>query len=144
MRDKVKIVYVVDDERVIAETLSMILAQAGFDAIAFEDPKRALAAAVGGSPPDLLISDVMMPGMSGIQLAIRLQDVYPDCKVLLFSGQVATADLLEDARRQGHNFEVLSKPVHPSDLLERLRAISLPDMQSQISRDSKPSVRFSH
>lgn len=139
MEYEAKIVYVVDDERVIAETLSMILAQAGFGAIAFEDPKQALAAAAGGSPPDLLISDVVMPGMSGIQLAIEFQRAYPECKVLLFSGQAATADLLEDAKRQGHDFEVLSKPVHPSDLLGRLRTISLPSTQSQVHE--VPSLR---
>lgn len=138
MRYEAKIVYVVDDERVIAETLSMILAQAGFNAIAFEDPNQALVAAAGGSPPDLLISDVVMPGMSGIQLAIKFQQAYPDCKVLLFSGQAVTVDLLEDAKRQGHNFEVLSKPVHPSDLLGRLRAVSLPGAQPQTDEIGSP------
>ena len=39
----------------------------------------------------------------------------------LFSGQAATADLLEDARKRGHQFEILAKPVHPQDLLQKLR-----------------------
>lgn len=139
MRYGPKLVYVVDDERVIAETLAMILTQAGLKAVAFEGPNQALTAAAEGSPPDLLISDVVMPGMSGIQLAIKVQQAYPDCKVLLFSGQAATADLLEDAKRQGYNFEVLSKPVHPSDLLARLRAVSLP-IAPETHETSQPPV----
>jgi hypothetical protein len=43
----------------------------------------------------------------------------PSCKVLLFSGQAATTNLLEKARTQGYEFEILSKPVHPADLLAR-------------------------
>jgi hypothetical protein len=46
----------------------------------------------------------------------------PSCKILLFSGQAATADLLDRARVQGHEFEILAKPVHPQDLLARLRS----------------------
>jgi hypothetical protein len=42
---------------------------------------------------------------------------YPTCKILLFSGQAATLDLLEDARAQGHDFDLLLKPVPPTELL---------------------------
>ena len=45
----------------------------------------------------------------------------PDCKVLLFSGQAETCDLLKEARIRGYDFEILAKPVHPADLLARLR-----------------------
>jgi CheY-like chemotaxis protein len=74
--------------------------------------------------PDLLISDVVMPEMSGIDLAIRARALCSSCKVLLFSGQAATADLLDVARKNGHNFELLSKPVHPTDLLDAIRNLS--------------------
>jgi hypothetical protein len=57
------------------------------------------------------------------QLAIHFQTFHPKCKVLLFSGQAATADLLIDARLRGYKFELLSKPVHPSDLIARLQAL---------------------
>jgi DNA-binding response OmpR family regulator len=67
--------------------------------------------------PDLLISDVLMPDLSGVDLAIRMRAQHPKCKILLFSGQAATLDLLEDARNQGHDFQLLLKPVHPSELL---------------------------
>jgi CheY-like chemotaxis protein len=113
-------VFVVDDEAVIAQTLAMILNKAGFHATAFDHPAKAIAAGAK-SAPDLLISDVMMPDMTGVELAIHLRKSQPDCKVLLFSGQAATADLLAQAREQGYDFDLLAKPVHPADLLAKLR-----------------------
>lgn len=109
-------IYVVDDERVIAETLAAILVRAGFSAIFFTNPLEALSAA-SLLPPDLLISDVRMPQMSGIDLAIQIKAQCPDCIILLFSGQAETANLLQTAREHGHDFHLLPKPIHPSDLL---------------------------
>jgi CheY-like chemotaxis protein len=120
-----KYVFVVDDEQVIASTLAVILQQSGFVTTAFTNPLEALDSAQAKAP-DLLISDVMMPQITGVELAIRLQAICPDCRVLLFSGQAQTADLLQEARKQGHNFELLSKPIHPADLLNGIRsALSL-------------------
>jgi DNA-binding NtrC family response regulator len=114
------LVYVVDDRTVIAETLATILNQAGFRALAFDDPTIALSAA-SIKHPDALISDVIMPRMTGIDLAIRVRSAHPQCRVVLYSGQIHTADLLERAKNEGHEFEVLAKPVHPDQILERLR-----------------------
>jgi DNA-binding NtrC family response regulator len=114
------VVFVVDDESVIAQTLATILNRAGFQATAFDHPAKAIAARAE-LLPDLLISDVVMPGMSGIELAIEFRKAQPECKVLLFSGQAGTADLLERAREQGYDFDLLSKPIHPADLLAKLR-----------------------
>jgi CheY-like chemotaxis protein len=58
--------------------------------------------------------------MSGIELAITIRRIFPDCKILLFSGQASTEDLLAAARRDGHQFTLLTKPVHPLDLLARV------------------------
>jgi DNA-binding NtrC family response regulator len=113
-------VFVVDDEYFIASTLATILCSQGFDATSFTEPLEALRAARADSP-DLLISDVVMPVVSGIELAVRILQLCPDCKILLFSGQAATSSMLEIARTNGHNFEVLTKPVHPSDLLRKIR-----------------------
>ena len=113
-------VLVVDDERVIADTLAIILNQAGFDAAAVYTGTDAVDRA-SKEKPDLVISDVIMPDMNGIEAAIRIRQMLPACKILLFSGQAATADLLEKARLQGHEFEILAKPVHPQDLLAKLR-----------------------
>lgn len=113
-------VLVVDDERVIADTLAIILNQHGFEASAVYTGTGAVERA-GEIRPDLVISDVIMPDMNGIEAAIRIRKNLPECKILLFSGQAATADLLEKARAQGHEFEILAKPVHPQDLLAKLK-----------------------
>jgi CheY-like chemotaxis protein len=109
-------VFVVDDEPIIASTLAAILQGNGFSAKFFTCPLEALTAA-RSKAPDLLISDVAMPGISGVELAIRMRAQYPTCKILLFSGQAATFDLLEHARVQGHHFDLLLKPVPPTELL---------------------------
>src|SRR5215470_15154482 len=113
-------VLVVDDERVIADTLAIILNRSGFEASAVYTGTDAVKRATN-EKPDLIISDVIMPDMNGIEAAIRIRQILPGCKILLFSGQAATADLLEKARLQGHEFEILAKPVHPQDLLAKLR-----------------------
>lgn len=113
-------VLVVDDEHVIADTLAIILNQNGFEASAVYTGSGAVERA-GKDKPDLVISDVIMPDMNGIEAAIKIRAILPRCKILLFSGQAATADLLEKARLEGHEFEILAKPVHPQDLLAKLR-----------------------
>jgi DNA-binding NtrC family response regulator len=115
-------VFVVDDERIISSTLATILTLQGFEATAYTQPLEALKAA-RCKAPDLLISDVVMPLLSGIDLSIQVQEQCPDCKVLLFSGQATTMDLLETARTNGHSFELLTKPVHPTDLLKKVREV---------------------
>jgi DNA-binding response OmpR family regulator len=114
-------VLVADDERVIADTLAMILNQSGFQARAAYTGEKALEMA-SEFKPDMLISDVIMAGLNGIDAAIKIRELLPSIKILLFSGQAATADLLEKARERGYEFEILAKPVHPQDLLARLRA----------------------
>ena len=94
-------------------------ARGGGSPVAFSKPHDALEAA-RLDPHDLLISDVVMPQLSGIELAIQMRGYCPDCKVLLFSGQAATFSLLETAQANGYDFELLLKPVHPSDLLAKI------------------------
>jgi len=56
-------------------------------------------------------------------LAIQFRSNYPDCKTLLFSGQLITNDLLSAASSEGHKFPILAKPVHPTELLEAVRRL---------------------
>lgn len=119
MREPGRVVFVVDDEPIIAESLAAILNHAGFNARAFDDPHKAIAACSEMSP-DLLITDVMMPGMTGVELAIHFRGTQPQCKVLLFSGTASTKYHLEEAHKQGYDFDLIWKPVHPADLLAKL------------------------
>jgi DNA-binding NtrC family response regulator len=116
-------IFIVDDEPLIASSLAAILQMEGFSARFFTSPLEALAAARLESP-DLVISDVAMPDISGIDLAIQIRAQYPRCKILLFSGQATTMDLLEDARAQGYDFRLLQKPVHPSEFLYEIGELS--------------------
>jgi CheY-like chemotaxis protein len=113
------VVLVVDDESVIADTLAEILSRSGYTGIAEYDGDSALETALL-TPPEMLITDVVLPGMTGIELAISVRRIFPDCKIILFSGQASTADLLASARADGHHFTLLNKPLHPQDLLMRV------------------------
>jgi DNA-binding NtrC family response regulator len=109
------VILVVDDERIIADTLVAVLCRSGFAAIAAYDGLSALELAAV-IPPELLITDIAIPRMNGIQLALALIDAIPDCKVLLFSGHASHIDLIE-ARKAGFAFPLLAKPVHPAKML---------------------------
>ena len=109
-------VLVVDDETAIADTIATILSLNGYIATAEYDGDCALETALL-KPPHLLITDVMLPGMNGVELAITMKRIYPECKILLFSGQASIADLMTSARRAGHHFTLLNKPLPPEDLL---------------------------
>jgi CheY-like chemotaxis protein len=114
-------VLIADDERVIANTLARILSASGFEAKAVYSGENAVEVAKE-LHPDVLITDVVMSGITGIEAAIDILDVVPKCRIILFSGQASTADLLESAEAKGHHFEILTKPVHPQVLLDHLAA----------------------
>jgi DNA-binding NtrC family response regulator len=115
-------VFVVDDELDIAKMLAVILQMNLFDAIPYSDSEVALQAAKD-LPPDYLISDIVMPKLNGIDLAIAIQIVVPTCKVLLFSGQVGAPELIKIARETGHSFELVQKPIHPAKMVAALRSL---------------------
>jgi len=119
-------VFVVDDEGLIAFTLAAILEQSGFVAVAFTNPLEALRAAQA-EPPDLLISDIVMPELSGLDLGLQLHAICPNCKIIFFSAQAASASLLDLVRGNDHSFDFLMKPVHPTDLLHAIRNLWVSD-----------------
>lgn len=116
-----KRVLVVDDERCITDTLVVILRKAGYEVTGCYNAESALRECEAFKP-ELVITDVSMPGMNGVDLAVELKQKYPACKILLISGHASTVNLLEKAKIQGYGFDLLTKPVHPSDLLSRLAA----------------------
>ena len=114
-------VLIVDDERVIADTLAAILSYKGFSTTAVYSGERAVEAAIE-LRPNFLISDVVMGAMSGIEAAILISASVPECRILLFSGNAATNDLLRHAQSEGFQFELLAKPVHPQIIVDHLNA----------------------
>ena len=122
------VILVVDDEKRIADTLRLILESKGYISEAAYDAASALQLC-RIRIPSLVISDVVMPGMNGIELGIAIRHDFPSCQILLFSGQAATAEMLEDANAHGHSFELLAKPVHPAQLLERVKQLLGPDQK---------------
>jgi len=113
-------VLVVDDQRLIADTLAEILENAGFDAVAAYDGFEALEKAARFHP-DWILSDVLMPRMNGVELAIAFRKNYPNAAILLLSGQAGISGILEDGRRQGYQFELIAKPIHPLKLIDRIK-----------------------
>ncbi len=116
-------VLVVDDEQLIAQSLRDILSRAGFEAVFALSGNEAIELAEQICP-DIVISDVIMPDLDGVQTAIGIQRACPEARILLFSGQAATSDILERARAEGHNFELLPKPIHPARLLAAIRKLT--------------------
>jgi CheY-like chemotaxis protein len=114
-------ILVVDDEKRIADTLSEILEMSGFHVATAYDGWDALETAARFHP-DYLLSDVLMPRMNGVDLAIAMRKMYPDAKILLFSGQAGISEILLAGHRQGFEFELIAKPIHPLKLIERLKA----------------------
>jgi DNA-binding NtrC family response regulator len=110
-------VLIVDDERTIADTLSLIFLSGGYETQTAYTAEQAIEIVVEWLP-DLAIIDVVLPQTNGIDLAILLRAQCPACRVLLFSGQAVTDDLLAETANKGYKFEILAKPTHPSVMLE--------------------------
>ena len=110
----------IDDESVVADTLGFVLNLSGFEAVAAYSGAHALELAQH-IPCDHQVTDVMMEHMNGIEAAIRIRAALPNCTVLLLSVDARTAELLDEAANQGHLFEILAKPVHPTEVLSHLQ-----------------------
>ncbi len=113
----------IDDETLISETVVEILNEEGFDALAVSDGLSAVDLAKTWKP-DVVLTDVVMPGLNGVETGMRIREIVPSCHVILFSGQAATVDLLEKARQQGHYFDILAKPMKPEHLISVIRGQS--------------------
>ena len=71
--------------------------------------------------PDIVLTDVVMPHMNGVQLAIAIRKALPAAEVILLSGQAGISEIVERGRDEGYWFEIIAKPVHPEKLLQRLQ-----------------------
>jgi CheY-like chemotaxis protein len=119
---KVRVI-VIDDEALIADTVVEILKDEGFEATAVSTGNSAIELARDWHP-DIVLSDVILPGLNGIEVGIKIREMVPACKIILFSGQAATLDLVESAREKGHKFDILAKPIKPETLVHLIRGQS--------------------
>lgn len=115
-------VLIVDDEKLLADTTGAILRRAGFNAKTAYEGFGALEV-MASFHPYYVLTDIMMPGMNGVELAIAITRIYPATKILLFSGQAGISEILEESKAKGFEFPLLAKPVHPTKLIERLKGL---------------------
>ena len=108
-------ILVVDDEPVVAETLGIILGQAGYEVETFTDPEKALEA-LRENPAALVLTDMRMPKMNGMELANRVSDMLPTCHVIILSG-TRHGEFPGRPAFDWSPYEVLYKPFNPNDLL---------------------------
>ena len=118
-------ILVVDDERMVADTLGMIFDKRGFDCRVSYTGEDAIACSQFFAP-ELLLCDISMPGMGGLEVALRVTEQFPECRVLLLTGHYTT---LRSARKWARNrsapSRVLTKPVPPAMLLEEANELFL-------------------
>ncbi len=112
---------VVEDETAILNLMRLVLEQAGYEVVACPDPRAALAAAGSEAAIDLVISDVIMPGMNGLELVATLREGRPALPALFVSGY--TAEALEPLSEDERTRSFLQKPFQRAALLERVRAL---------------------
>jgi DNA-binding response OmpR family regulator len=115
-------ILIIDDEALVADSLAMILSAHGYDI------KAEYSAEAGVSPatafrPDIVLADVMMPRMNGLEAAVHIQEELPHCRIVLISAVPYHAWRLQENRPKGTRaFEILAKPIDPRSLLASLRA----------------------
>jgi len=114
-------ILVVDDERAIVTVLAAILESQGYETATAYSGEEAVQVACSFRP-DCIVSDVMMGVMNGIEAAIEILGVLPQCKVLFVSGN-ALAETFWERHCEGFNFEILGKPVPATELLAKIAEI---------------------
>ena len=118
-------VLLVEDEAPVREFVRRTLEHAGYKVLEAENPNEALTLLerIAGRV-DLVLTDVVMPGMSGRMMAERLMSRYPGLRILFMSGNAEIVDLLTRARDVGG--AMLSKPFTPAVLIERVTQVMHP------------------
>ncbi len=112
-------VLVVEDEPAVRDMTTQLLQRAGYRVIAVAGGPEALASATNDEPIDVLVTDVIMPAMSGIDLAEQMLDRHPRIGVVLLSGYTAETLDLERVTARGVLF--VPKPVTSNQLLQAVQ-----------------------
>jgi DNA-binding NtrC family response regulator len=110
-------VLLVDDEREFTAALAERLRLRGMDAKTAASGEEALQV-LETDPPHIVVSDVMMPGLGGIELLKRIQGSYPGVRVILLTGMSYAFDV-EEGKRLGA-FACLMKPLNINELIKTI------------------------
>ena len=114
------LVFVVDDQKVIAELTAAILQLEGFQTRIFHGPEEAWAAFSEGDSPDLLVTDYQMPTQNGLDLIEQCKERHPGLRTILYSGS-ARRGLYADRRIKPDGF--LEKPFVPQHLIDTAKSV---------------------
>ncbi len=110
-------ILVVDDEPLVAKTLGLIFRGQGFEVTTVHGAAEALRSAVL-FPPDLLLTDIDMPGRDGVSLMTEFSQLYPACPILVLTGfYAALGRVSECARTLAQPVSIVTKPCQPTELL---------------------------
>lgn len=109
---------VIDDEHIIADTLAEILKLHGYEAKAHYSGESAIADAQEFRP-HVVLSDVRMEKVDGIETALRIRELQPECRIILFTASPVCKEIYERISKFG--FEFLARPLHPQEVLALLR-----------------------
>lgn len=118
MRD---VILVVDDEPFVLNIVCCVLENSGFEVLRAASPAEALDIAGRSGPVRLLLSDVVMPGMSGPALAERFAAIHPETEYLFMAGLPDSPEICDRILRRGHAF--LAKPFVPRTLLRKVEDV---------------------
>lgn len=110
-------VAVVDDEHIVADTLAEILNNHGFQAKALYSGETAVEE-LKDFCPQIVLSDVRMGGMDGVEAAIRIRRLHPDCRIILFTASPVRHSIRAKIDLLG--FEFMERPLHPQEVLDLL------------------------
>lgn len=112
-------IFVLDDQPLVANSIAQVLISRGYEAYPSFTPTGILDL-MAEITPDLLITDVALgPNtINGFDLAIYFERFYPDCRVILISGDPNSAELHKRVHSTGHDFILLQKPIPPQTLLD--------------------------
>lgn len=114
-----QIVLVVDDERGIADAAAMVLEDRGYCALATYSAAEAIAI-LKKIDVALVLTDVNMPGIDGVDLALQAQHLCPRAKILLMSGGETSETIRRRPGCEGCPFQIMAKPFDSGQLLERI------------------------
>jgi CheY-like chemotaxis protein len=111
----------VEDEVAVRELLAQILRECGYKVLEASNGREGLRLAEGGAPIDLIISDIIMPQMSGQHMVERIQSKYPRVRVLFTSGYADDALTTPSSLHPG--FAFIEKPFSLKHLAQKVREI---------------------